>query len=273
MVHIPWARLELERDLMRLRTLPERRVSVFVASINTASSTELCIRSMRRLAGYPFELTVGDCGSTDGSLELLRDLESQGWLRLEVAPGGRAHAEWIDRWRRHCDADLAVFVDSDIEFRAQGWLRDMIAAATLRHAAVVCTEMLPETANFKEPVAGRIVRGASMPAPWLLMIDIRKTVSIPVSFAFHKQETPLPEGLIVWDVGGWFFEQVKAASLNWVVMPDSFRRKFHHYGGLSWIPIAGRRGHKKLRDLQTVERRLRGLYSAAGTAPHHTPTR
>ena len=48
--------------------------------------------------GGPFELVVGDAGSTDGSLAMLRDFEARGWLRLEVAAGGRKHAEWLDLW-------------------------------------------------------------------------------------------------------------------------------------------------------------------------------
>ena len=36
-------------------------VQVHFASINTAAVTELCIRTMRHFAGYPFSLVVGDC--------------------------------------------------------------------------------------------------------------------------------------------------------------------------------------------------------------------
>ena len=236
------------------------RIAVYVASINTARSTELCIRSMRRWAGYPFSLTVGDGGSNDGSLEMLRTFESRGWLRLEVVPGGRSHAEWLDHWRAGCDAELAVFCDSDVEFRKAGWLRDLVAAASMRQAALVCAEMLPEARDFIEPVGGRRVRGAAQPAPWLLMIDPKQTSTVAVGFGFQKEETDrVPEGMIVYDVGSVFFRRITAAGLPWVVMPPSYRRKFHHYGGLSWIPLQGRRGRKKARDLVTVERRLQAI--------------
>ena len=228
-----------------------------MASYNTAEATELCVRSMREHAGYPFQLTVGDGGSSDGTLERLRSMEARGWLRLEVAPSGRQHAEWLDDWRRRWDADLAVFVDSDVEFRGRGWLRDLVAAAHLRQAALVCSELLPECPNFIEPVAGRSVRGTARPAPWLLMVDTRSTASVPVGFGFHKVETDaVPEGMVIWEVGGRFFEHVRASGLPWVVMPASYRRKFHHYGGLSWIPLDGERGRKKLRDLSTVRRHV-----------------
>ena len=79
-------------------------VRVYVATINTRAVTELCIRTMRRRAGYPFELVVGDGGSTDGSLEMLRDFEARDWLMLEIAPGGRSHTDWLDKWLAECPA-------------------------------------------------------------------------------------------------------------------------------------------------------------------------
>jgi glycosyltransferase involved in cell wall biosynthesis len=77
-------------------------VRVHVPTINTAAVTELCIRTMRRRAGAPFELVVGDGGSTDGSLDVLRRFERDGWLTLEIAPGGRTHAAWLDKWFAEC---------------------------------------------------------------------------------------------------------------------------------------------------------------------------
>jgi GT2 family glycosyltransferase len=62
-------------------------ITVHVASWNTASATELCLRTMRRHAGHPFALVVGDGGSTDGSLAMLRDFAQRGWLELEVRAG------------------------------------------------------------------------------------------------------------------------------------------------------------------------------------------
>ena len=104
-------------------------VRVHIASINTARVTELCIRTMHRYAGYPFTLVVGDGGSTDGSLEMLRRLERQGWLELEVAPNGRLRTEWLDHWFAECSERLAVFSDSDVEYLRPNWLREMVDAA------------------------------------------------------------------------------------------------------------------------------------------------
>src|SRR5947209_19078503 len=104
-------------------------VRVYVASIDTAAATELCVRTMRQFAGHPFDLTVGDGGSTDGSLELLRELEARGWPELEVSSGPRLHAQWLDDWLVRCDAPLAVFGDSDVQVRESGWPGDVAHTA------------------------------------------------------------------------------------------------------------------------------------------------
>ena len=105
----------------------DRDVTAYIANLNTARVTELCIRSMREFAGTSFELVVGDCGSTDGSLQMLERFASHGWLRARrsrrtVGPtptgstGGCASAR----------PRYALFSDSDVEFAGARWLTDMV---------------------------------------------------------------------------------------------------------------------------------------------------
>lgn len=247
-------------------------VSVYVASFNTAEATELCIRSARRYAGRTFSLHVGDCGSTDGSLAVLRRFETRGWLTIEVAASGRFHADWLDHWLAECTDKYAVFVDSDIEFLRPNWLRDIIDEAERIDAALVAAEMLPEVASFAAPRSGldadraelldrwfrghETVRLAARPAPWLLLLHVEKIRAIGASFAFRLDTGTGSDIPIAMDVGGHLFREVQASGIAWALMPDSFNGAYHHYGGLSWVPLRGRRGLKKVRDLLTVKRRL-----------------
>ncbi|GAC1365165.1 MAG: hypothetical protein NVSMB32_08430 [Actinomycetota bacterium] len=235
-------------------------VRVHVASFNTSASTELCIRTLRTFAGYPFELVVGDCGSTDSSPAMLESLAQKGWLSLETAPEGRQHAQWLDHWLATCSTPLAVFVDSDVEFLRPGWLSDLVATLRSRGAAAVSAELLPESANFIEPVGGKTVRLASRLAPWLLAIDVAKVKALGTSFAFRAEETSaVPEGLIAYDVGAWLLRALETAGHSFAVMDEAYRKKFHHYGGLSWLPLQGRRGRRKTRDLRRIDRKLQKL--------------
>jgi glycosyltransferase involved in cell wall biosynthesis len=240
------------------------RVRVHVTNFNTATSAELCIRSMRELADYPFELVVGDSGSVDGSLEMLAELHDRGWLR-ELQTDCTGHAQWLDRWLRTDDAQLAVFVDSDVEFRRRGWLRQMIETATSSSAALCCAEMVPEIAGFMEPVSGRAVRLAARPSSWLFMVDPAAVRNVPTSFAFCAEETDaVPEGIIAFDVGACFYRDVTRMGLRTVVMPRRFCGSFHHYGGLSWLPSEGQRSRRKAADLRVVARHLQRLRDRQG---------
>lgn len=246
-------------------------VSVYVASANTAPATELCLRTLRATAGCPHSLTVGDCGSTDGSLAMLRRFEGDGWLSLEVAPSGRHHAVWLDHWLQSCTSDYAVFVDSDIEFRRQGWLAEMVSTATRENAAIVAAEMLEERRDYRVPVATTpegervfadwfrgldTVRLAARPAPWLLLVDVPQVAALATGFGFHSEPAEIHESLIAFDVGGALHRMAQVRGLRVLSMPATFGDAYHHYGGLSWIPLRGRRGVKKVRDRCVVRCRL-----------------
>jgi hypothetical protein len=232
-------------------------VAVYVASFQTCAATELCVRSIHEYAGLPLALTVGDSGSTDGSLEMLQGLRSRGWLELEVAVGGRQHADWIDDWLSRSAADFAVFVDSDVEFRRHGWLAEMAATGLRQRAALVYADFVDEQPDFVEPVGATTVRLAGRPGPWLLLVDVSLAARVGSSFRFHAEHTDaVPEGVIAYDVGARFFLDARRAGLACAGMPRSFTRAFHHFGGLSWNAEHGR---KKRRDARTIERGLRRL--------------
>jgi hypothetical protein len=210
-------------------------VLVHIASINTRWATELCIRSMRATAGRPFDLVVGDCGSTDGSITMLRRFERDGWLDLEVAHGGRRHAEWLDGWLAACKARYCVFSDSDIEYLEAGWLDEMVRTAQETGAALVCEAISPEDPDYISPINGAELSLAARPTPWLMLVDTTK-IELPIaSFAF----VPAEEGT-TYDVGAKFLADLERRGLKAAEMPSGFQTRFHHYGGVSWMPTGFR---------------------------------
>jgi hypothetical protein len=198
---------------------------------------------MREYAGRDcdFRVTVGESGSSDGSLGMLENLERRGWIELQHAR--RSHAEWLDHWLATCSEDLAVFVDSDVEVLRAGWLDDLVRTAREHSAVLVCGEMLPEQLNFIEPVSHRAVRLAARPAPWLLLVNVARVRPTGCSFAFSSSVSDaVDEGLIAYDVGATLFRELSARNEIITIMPSSFRRKYFHYAGMSWRPddVAGR---------------------------------
>ena len=212
-------------------------VAVHVASYNTASATELCIRSMRHYAGRDFRLVVGDAGSTDGSLTMLRRFEARGWLDLEVVPGGRKHAEWLDHWLAGTDARYVVFSDSDVEYLERDWLADLVDTAVTRDAALVCARMQTPPDTFEHPVTGAKRRLAPRPTPWLLLLDTAQVRGrVDASFRYVDEADPdAYGGKVAYDVGAAYFAALEAAGLTWAEMPPAWQSKFRHFGGLTWL--------------------------------------
>jgi hypothetical protein len=212
---------------------------------------------MRRHAGCEFDLTVGDVGSRDGSIDLLRRFESAGWLNLEVSPGWRRHYEWLDLWVSRCEARFGVFVDSDVEFRAEGWLRDLLDMASRTGAALVCARLVPMTENFVEPVTRQLMRLAPRPEMCLFLVDIPQVRDLGVSFASRLDDpADVPEGALSYDVGALFYERLVERALLVVEMPHDYGTRYHHYGGMSWMPRRGSLGRVRGRHLLRIAQRL-----------------
>jgi hypothetical protein len=192
---------------------------------------------------------------------MLQELEARGWLDLEVR-AGRQHAEWLDDWVQRSHRGYVVFSDSDVQYLRQGWLRELVATADATGAAVVYAEHIRERRRFVHPRTGEVVRLAARPAPWLVLLAPDKLGSTEVSFDEDwEPRDGLPEGKIVYDVGGLFFKDAERRGVALVQMPNSFRRTFRHYRGLSWVQ-EGDWGRQKARDRRLVARRLR--YVALG---------
>jgi glycosyltransferase involved in cell wall biosynthesis len=233
-------------------------VTVHVASLNTRAATELCLRTMRLRAGYPFDLIVGDSGSTDGSVGMLEDFAGRGWLTVQHA--NRTHAGWLDAWRSQAASRYLVFADSDMDFRHDGWLRDLVARARTTGAALVALEIRPPTKNMREPVSGRLVRMMPAPTTWLFLVDSVQLADLNASFAFRAVETDtVPEGCIVYDTAAALLEELQASGRAAVGMSASYRARVKHYGSMTWMPIEGEAGRRKRRNLRVIDRRLRAI--------------
>lgn len=231
-------------------------VWVHIASWNSRASTELTIRTAQRFAQHPFELIVGDGGSTDGSVEMLRDFAGQGVLRLERVTGGRSHGDWIDRWITRCTAQYAVYVDSDIEFLRPGWLAELVAAARHTRADLVYAEAMAGDRAFTDLRTGELVELAPRPAPWLFLMDVRRAWGVNAGFD-EISFTPGGGGRRrVHDVGGWFFIEARRHGLTHHMMARSYRRHYRHFGGASWMADARHRAPWVQSTRERVEARL-----------------
>lgn len=237
-------------------------VTIHMASAGTADCTELAIRTAVTRAGMPHRLVVGDGGSRDGSVEMLTSFRDRGWLELQALQEPREHSRWLDHWLATCPTRWAVFVDSDIEFRRDGWLREMVEAAEHGNHALVCGEMLSAGPHTIEPVSHAEVYLAPRPAPWLLLVDCAKIRALGMSFGFVSETSnDRPEGIIAYDTGAKLFACLEDVGLSWTAMPRSFTRGYTHFGNMSWAHRFGdTRAHRA--KTRRVDRHLRRVRRA-----------
>jgi glycosyltransferase involved in cell wall biosynthesis len=231
------------------------RVVMHIASWNTTRVTELCIRSMRHYAGRDFDLVVGDGGSSDGSLEMLRGFEQRGWLQLETAAGGRKHAEWLDHWVETSSGRYAGFSDSDVEYLKPGWLDDLVNAATASNAALTCARMQWPPPEFVHPTTGAARRLAPRPTPWLFLLDLEQVRGrVDASFGYRDEVDPDAfGGKVAYDVGAAYYAALCRAGLAWIEMPEAFQAKFRHFGGLTWLKAGNASASWRVRSKQLTK--------------------
>lgn len=201
-----------------------------MASFNTRSATELCIRSLRRTTRTELKFRVGDSASTDGSSEMIRELEQTHQLCAEVVDQPRRHHEWLDSWYGITSADYLVFIDSDMDFRDKGWLEILISTAESRGAALVTGRMKADSSG-----AGNYTRRAECPEPHLLLLDMRLLRGrVTTSFGWYEEEEPGSGGRKVgYDVGGRFMYELRRQGLIATAIDPEFRSMYRHWGRLS----------------------------------------
>lgn len=210
-------------------------VTVAIASLNTRVYTELAIRTAVQRAGCPVRVVVGDSGSTDGTPRMLRRLGDRFVAELEVAPGGRTHAEWLDHWLATTTTELLVFVDSDVEFREDGWLVRMLDERRREDAAIVGAEWVPVMPHYWDSVTDREMHLMDRPAPWVQLVHVPTVRALDCSYRLVSEDTgEVVEGVRTYDVGGWLAAVATSRGLPVRAMPPEFRRCYRHYGGRSW---------------------------------------
>ena len=238
------------RDGERRAGPAEPRVEVFIASLDTALATELTIRSLRNQDRSEYDLVVGDGGSTDGSVEMLKRFEDRGWLRAEYRSDRWGHHDWIEHRITSSPADYLVFCDSDVEFRKADAIRDLVATARRTGSALVAAELCAAGPGV-EPVSGAPIVMAQRPSAWLFLVAPPAVRDLNTSFAFSfVRAGGSIEGGLAFDTGAAWFAELRDRQLPWAAMAGSFTRRYHHHAGLSWRPMLDREDNERARQIR-----------------------
>jgi glycosyltransferase involved in cell wall biosynthesis len=118
--------------------LPEfKKLSVIVPVLNERNTVAEILRRMRAVelpAGLDREIIVVDDGSTDGSLDVLRQLHDS-TVRVVTHPTNRGKGAAVRTGFSHSTGDLILIQDADLEYDPEDWPK--LLAPVLRGKATV----------------------------------------------------------------------------------------------------------------------------------------
>ena len=130
-------------------------VSVLVLNLNGRNHLESCLPSLQSqtYSRDGFEIVVVDNGSTDGSLELVRECHPH--VRIIVYGHNRGFAEAYNSAAGLCRTDFVAFLNNDTRV-ASDWLAELVAAAG-RHAATSVASKIVDWDGERIDFAGGIL--------------------------------------------------------------------------------------------------------------------
>lgn len=160
------------------------RISVVTVSYNQRDYLEQCLRSVLE-QNYPnLEFIVIDAGSTDGSIDILRQYESR-LTRLVIEPD-EGQSDGLNKGFRLATGDILTWVNSD----------DMLAPLALKRAALAFAE------SGADLVAGTCSRIAGVAGKLLYRHHAALPTNQRVAFKFSG---PL-DWSSSWEKGDYFFQ-------------------------------------------------------------------
>jgi glycosyltransferase involved in cell wall biosynthesis len=117
-------------------------VSIVIPTFNNFALTQACLKSVAdSAAAITFEIIVVDNASTDATLDLLRDLEKKGELRLIANPDNRGFAHACNQGAQIARSPLLLFLNNDTQVTA-GWIDAMAQAAQQPGTGIVGARLL-----------------------------------------------------------------------------------------------------------------------------------
>jgi len=147
------------------KSVKKVKLSIVILSLNTKDLLEKCLVSLTKVAGeVNFEVIVVDNGSTDGSIEMLRNFQFS-IFNFQIIQNGEnlGFAAGNNRARSIVNGEYILFLNSDTEVY-KGTLAATVGYLDEHNdvGAVTCRTVLPDGRDDKD--ARR-----SFPTPWVAL--------------------------------------------------------------------------------------------------------
>ena len=230
--------------------------SILISNYNSFETIQLCIESIRKYTDYPHKIVVyDDCSTNEMDVAYLNEAKKNEWIQPIFGNKRLNHGGAINTLLNHCDTDLAMILDNDIQILKAGWLEEVVNLVGSKELCFCGIEH-----NYP---SGR----PSLPdwmQTWFIMINMRAyRDGMEVDWRRgYKNGIMLPVGGRLWLKAG----DDNPKGYRFVSsIPESITSKFHHFCHISSIAtespddeerlITARK--KKLAEVKTALQKLR----------------
>jgi GT2 family glycosyltransferase len=255
-----------------------REVTILCATVNSHDAVRLTLLSLRRFTPTACRVLVADNGSRDGTLEFLKSLP---WVdlvtveqRCRMDGRKRATAKYImhgltlDWLAARVKTPYFVTLDSDVEFLRPGWLADMLVVLR-RDKALAVGEFEAGIGGYRPRLAPHVLlvdakQFRAIGGSFVSFVRIgerreaRRWVRTPMGFVLDEAEQATYRSGAFYSTGAALFERVLERGSQWVQTPRPIRKKYRHFGHMSWAHDAA--GYRAAHDnkLRLIRKRLAG---------------
>jgi len=250
------------------------KISVIITTFNDRQRLKRAFKSLLNQTRQPDEIIIADGGSTDGTIELARELEREyGNVKLICAPGNIA--ETRRQVLASLKTDVAVFLDAD-EVAPEGWLQFLIAP--IEHGDADFTG--GPTRPFSE-AKSRAEEYVNLYDEWFYREVVAKDISmlpmgnsawkmevfealggIPKGLKFNAEDYDINQRAISMGFRGklvqeaWVYHDQSSLNTLWKVL----RRKYRYNTGAAYTYLRNKTLRKKMRQAARPVREFKHTY-------------
>ncbi|MHB8066844.1 MAG: glycosyltransferase [Desulfobaccales bacterium] len=102
--------------------------SIIIPVFNNLSLTRQCLESIRENTDLPYEIILVDNGSSDGTKDYLKKMETAGWVRVITNRTNLGFARASNQGADAALGEFLVFLNNDTIVQT-GWLKELVACA------------------------------------------------------------------------------------------------------------------------------------------------
>ena len=252
-------------------------VTVFITNINNRYPLELTLRTLTANTAYPnYQILVADNGSTDGSIDMVKELIRQGFpIRLIEHGAPRPQHEWYDYMAETVDTPLWIGLHEDMMFLDDDWLVELVFEAQRQPDLLLLGgEYFPPRFGMREPVSKETVNLMESLSTWIFCARADLREHVDTSFSYYKHWSDEANRTILYDQGGKLIRDLRAAGLGFGCMPPAFTNKYQHVANISWAfkhDMQDAQRRYKLHQLADIKRRVKRLRRPLPPQPTPAP--